>query len=121
MAPTKKKPAPSKKTQKPTKKFQFLHIDFSKLTVSYVLLLVTVVLGFAFFEMHRLCDLSPLGEITAGTMVCLGVVIVSYMKRAHNKDTVNLEIEKTKKLSALKKKSGDDFVYERIEDVDLTV
>lgn len=110
-----------KKTAKHAKRFSLPHIEFSKITVSYVLFLVTVVLGFSFFEMHRLHDLSPLGEIVAGTMVCLGIVILSYMKRAHNKDTVDLEIQKTKKLSELKKKSGEDFVYERIEDVDLTV
>lgn len=111
----------SSKGGKRAKQFVLPHIEFSKITVSTVLLLTTLFLLFVCWKMHVLGDLTPVSDIAPPLFVCVGIVVYAYMKRAYQKDMVNLEIEKTKKLSELKKKSGDDFVYERIEDVDLTV
>ena len=116
--------APKKDTAKDKKRgkqFALPHIEFSKICVSVTLAIVIGFLIFVCYEMHRLNDLSPVGYIGGGIIICLGIVVHAYMKRAYQKDLANIEIEKTRKLTALKKKSGDDFVYERIEDVTLTV
>lgn len=123
---TKKKPSASSKKEpakgaKRGKVFALPHIEFSKICVSVTLFIVISFLIFVCYEMHRLNDLSPVGYIGGGIIICLGIVVHAYMKRAYQKDLANIEIEKTRKLSALKKKSGDDFVYERIDDVSLTV
>lgn len=107
-------------TGKRSSGFALPHIEFSKFCVGYVLVLVTSFLIFVCYEIHRQSDLSAVGYMAGGVLVCLGIVILAYMKRAYHKDLTDLEIDKTKKLSAIKKKAGDDFVYEPINDVDLT-
>ena len=96
------------------------HIECSKLCLWCVLLLVCAFLVFVCYEVHLTGDLSAIGYIAAGVLVCLGLVVKAYMKRAYQKDLVELELEKTKRLTALKKKYGEDFVYERIDDIDLS-
>ena len=97
------------------------HFEFSKFCVVVVLMLCACFLWFTCYEIHMTGDLSAVGYIATGVLVCLGIIVNAYMKRAYQKDLVNLEIEKAKKLTVLKKKYGDDFVYERIDDVDLSV
>ena len=97
------------------------HIEFSKLCVSAVCLLCVAFIVFVCYEIHITGDLSAVSYIATGILVCLGLVVNAYMKRAYQKDLVELELEKAKRLTALKKKHGDDFVYERIDDVDLGV
>lgn len=97
------------------------HIECSKLCVWCVLLLVFAFLVFVCYEVHLTGDLSAIGYIAAGILVCLGLVVKAYMKRAYQKDLVELELEKTRYLTVLKKKYGEDFVYERIDDIDLSV
>lgn len=109
------------KSGKRAKKFTLPHIEFSKLSVSVILLIAIGFLIFVCYEMHRLNDLSAVAYIGGGLIVCIGIVIHAYMKRAYQKDMVDLEIKKAKQLTAIKKKSGEDFVYDEIEDVTLTV
>ena len=52
-------------------------------------------------------------------MLCLAIIVRAYMKRAYQKDLVQLEIEKAKKLSQLKEETGENFTYEPIVDVTL--
>ena len=111
----------NKKPAKRVKKNTLPHIEFSKITVGAVIAIAVSFLIFVCRQMSVLGDLSPASYIAPSLFLCVGIVVYAYMKRAYQKDLVELEIEKTKKLSALKKQSGEDFVYERIEDVDLTV
>lgn len=95
------------------------HIEFSKICVACIFLLSVAFIVFVCVEMHIQCNLEPVSYIGAGILVCLGIVMRAYMKRAYQKDLTDIEIEKAKRLTELKKESGDDFVYERIEDVSL--
>lgn len=97
------------------------HIECSKLCVWCTLLLTAAFLLFVCYEVHHTGDLSAIGYVAAGVLICLGLVVNAYMKRAYQKDLVELELEKAKRLTVLKKKYGDDFVYERIDDVNLSV
>lgn len=106
---------------KRAKQFALPHVEFSKISVSLSFIIVIGFLAFVCYEMHRLNDLSAVGYIGGGILVCLGIIVHAYMKRAYQKDLVDLEIKKTRQLTALKKKYGDDFVYDEIEDVTLTV
>lgn len=103
------------------KQFALPHIEFSKVSVALAFAIVIGFLVFVCYEMHRLGDLSAVGYIGGGILLCLGIIVHAYMKRAYQKDLVDLEIKKTKQLTSLKKKYGDDFVYDEIEDVNLTV
>ena len=113
--------ATKNETGKRTKKFVLPHIEFSKIVVSLTILLVSGFLFFTCYEIHITGDMSAVGYIGGGILICLGIVVHAYMKRAYQKDLVNLEIKKARQLTKLKQQSGDDFVYERIDDVDLTV
>lgn len=92
-------------------------VEFSKLAVTATFLLVVGFILYVCVEMHIQQNLEPVSYVGAGLLVCLGVIVRAYMKRAYQKDLVNLEIEKAKKLTQLKEKHGDDFVYEPISDV----
>ena len=45
--------------------------------------------------------------VAAGVLLCLAIIVRAYMKRAYQKDLVQLEIEKAKKLSQLKEETGE--------------
>ena len=79
------------------------HIEFSKICVSAAFLLSIAFVIFVCVEMHRQ----------------LAIIVRAYMKRAYQKDLVQLEIEKAKKLSQLKEETGENFTYEPIVDVTL--
>ena len=74
---------------------------------------------FVCVEMHRQSNLDPVSYIGAGVLLCLAIIVRAYMKRAYQKDLVQLEIEKAKKLSQLKEETGENFTYEPIVDVTL--
>lgn len=92
-------------------------IEFSKICVTAVFFLAVSFIIFVCAEMHRQNNLDPVSYIGAGVLLCLGIIVRAYMKRAYQKDLVNLEIEKAKKLTQLKEEHGDDFVYEPINDI----
>ena len=92
--------------------------EFSKIVVTYTLILSTVFLLFICYEMHRLGDLSPIAYIGTGIVGLLTIVIGAYMWRAKQKDLVYLEFELNKKILEIKKESGEDFEYNRIEPLD---
>lgn len=96
-------------------------LECSKVCVWCTLVMVSAFLVFVCYEVHLTSDLSSIGYIATGVLVCLGMVVNAYMKRAYQKDLVELELEKTKQLTALKKKYGEDFIYERVDDVDFSV
>ena len=104
---------------KRAKKFKLPHIEFSKISVSMAFLLSFGFIIFVCYEMHIQQNLEPVSYIGAGVLLCLAIIVRAYMKRAYQKDLADIEIEKTKRLTAIKKEAGDDFVYERIEDVSL--
>ncbi len=92
-------------------------IEFSKVCVAVAFLLSLGFIVYVCVEMHLQQNLEPVSYIGAGLLLCLGIIVRAYMKRAYQKDLVNLELEKAKKLTQLKEKHGDDFVYEPISDV----
>lgn len=95
------------------------HIEFSKICVSAAFLLSIAFVIFVCVEMHRQSNLDPVSYIGAGVLLCLAIIVRAYMKRAYQKDLVQLEIEKAKKLSQLKEETGENFTYEPIVDVTL--
>ena len=95
------------------------HIEFSKICVSTAFLLSLAFIVFVCVEMHLQNNLDPVSYIGAGILLCLAIIVRAYMKRAYQKDLVQLEIEKTKKLSRLKEETGENFTYEPIADVTL--
>ena len=92
-------------------------IEFSKICVGVSFLLTVGFIVYVCVEMHLQQNLDPVSYIGAGILLCLGIIVRAYMKRAYQKDLVNLEIEKAKKLTQLKEKHGDGFVYEPINDI----
>ena len=96
-----------------------VHIEFSKICVSAAFLLSIAFIIFVCVEMHRQNNLDPVSYIGAGILLCLAIIVRAYMKRAYQKDLVQMEIEKAKKLSQLKEEAGENFTYEPIADVTL--
>lgn len=95
------------------------HVEFSKITVSLTFLLCVAFIVYVCVEMHLQSNLEPVAYIGGGLLICLGLIVRAYMKRAYQKDLVQLEIEKAKQLSRLKEEAGDNFTYEPISDVSL--
>ena len=101
------------------KKTKLKHVEFSKISVAMAFLLAFGFVIFVCYEMHIQQNLEPVSYIGAGVLLCLAIIVRAYMKRAYQKDLADIEIEKTRRLTEIKKEAGDDFVYERIEDVSL--
>ena len=109
-----------KRVSKPKKRSTHrTHIEFSKICVSIAFLLSLAFVVFVCVEMHLQNNLDPVSYIGAGVLLCLAIIVRAYMKRAYQKDLVQLEIEKAKKLSQLKEETGENFTYEPIADVTL--
>lgn len=75
---------------------------FSTLAVGFVV--------FVCYEMHRLNDLSPVAYIGPSIVGLLASVLAFYMWRAKAKSQTDLEWEKTRQLTALRKKHPEAFV-----------
>lgn len=108
-----------KRTKKKTQRKKPVFFEYSKICVAAAFVLTAAFLIYICVEMHLQQNLEPVSYVGGGLLICLGIIVRSYMKRAHQKDVVNLEIDKTKQLSKLKEEHGDNFVYERVEDVNL--
>ena len=108
-----------KRVSKSKKRGRGIYIEFSKICVSVAFLLSVTFIVFVCVEMHRQNNLDPVSYIGAGVLLCLASIVRAYMKRAYQKDLVQLEIEKAKKLSQLKEEAGENFTYEPIADVTL--
>lgn len=93
--------------------------EYSKIITTIVLsVFSSLAVGFVVFvcyEMHRLRDLSAV-EHLAGPIVGIPAAIVAfYMWRAKAKSKSDLEWEKTKQLTLLRKKYPEHFVNGSIE------
>lgn len=92
-------------------------VAFSKLIVGFVITLVTAFVVFCCYEMHRLCDLSPISYIGTGMIALLSTVVAAYMWRAKQQDMFNLELEKIKEKAKLREELGDNFKDEVMTEV----
>ena len=89
---------------------------FSQFIVGYVMFLVTAFIVFCCYEMHRLDDLSPIAVMGGGIIALLTAVVGTYMWRARQTDLFTLEMEKIKEKAKLRKKYGEYFEDETMED-----
>ena len=59
------------------------------------------------------------GQARKAQHICHTIIVRAYMKRAFQKDLVQPEFKKAKKLSQLKEEPEENFTYEPIVDVKL--
>lgn len=84
----------------------------SKIAMASVLALVWLFVVWCCFEMHRLCDLSPLAYIGPAIIAMGAVTVGFYMWRAKQSDMVQIEMKRLETIAELKKKHGDDLPNE---------
>jgi len=94
-------------------------MEFSKKVTIAALLLAWFFIVFVCYEMHITQNLEPVAYIGAGIVIMLAICVKAYMKRAYQADLVNMKVDQSRKLSELKIKYGENFVYENIEDIQL--
>jgi len=104
----------NKNTKKTKKKMEFS----KKVTIASVAL-VYMFIVFVCYLMYTLQSLEPVAYIGAGLVIMLAICVKAYMKRAYQQDLVNMKVNQSEKLSELKVKFGDNFVYENIDDINL--
>lgn len=111
--------AAKNKTAHATKKAVKQKVQTSKLIVYSSLALSWAFIIFICYEMHRLCDLSPVAVIGTSLVGMIAATNAAYMWRAKQEDYLKLELEKIKRLSEMKKKYGDDFISEELHEVNM--
>jgi len=108
----KEKTVENKEVKQARKKMEFS----KKVTIASVVLTYLFIL-FVCYEMHETQNLDPVAYIGAGIVIMLAICVKAYMKRAYQQDLVNMKVNQAEKLSELKAKYGENFVYENIDDV----
>lgn len=111
--------AAKSKTTRTMKKTAKQKMQTSKLIVYSSLALSWAFIVFICYEMHRLCDLSPVAVIGTALVGMIAATNAAYMWRAKQEDYSRLELEKMKQLSEMKKKYGDDFILEELHEVNM--
>ena len=92
----------TKKTEYSKKVTTIVVAIFSTLATAFII--------FVCYEMHRLCDLSPVAYIGPSIAGILASVIGFYMSRAKAKSKTDLEWEKTKQMTLFREKHPESFV-----------
>lgn len=100
--------------------------EYSKSIVAWMIIplfiMVYCFIIFCCYMIFRTNDLSPITYIAPAILgafaaICC-ITVKWYMWRAKQKDYVQLDIEKNKMLSRMKKEFGDDFVYQETREVE---
>lgn len=107
----------ARKNIRPIKRTSKQKTQTSKLIVYSSLALSWAFILFVCYEMHRLCDLSPVSVIGTALVGMIATTNAAYMWRAKQEDYLRLELEKMKQLSEMKKKYGEDFILEELHEV----
>ncbi len=102
------------------------HVDYSKKLVGTVLFHIFAItdlfLIFCCYEMHELEDLSAMSYIAPVIFGAFSITVSAalgfYNWRASQNDFMKIEIEKTKQLSELKEKYGDNFTYTETKEIE---
>lgn len=84
--------------------------EYSKKITTAAVILAYAFVIFVCYEMHRLCDLSPVSFIGVGIIAMLAICVRSYMKRAYQRDLVWMRVNQSRELSKLKVEYGDNFI-----------
>lgn len=83
--------------------------EFSKIIVAAIVALCIYFVLWSMHAMEETGDLSPIQYLAPSLAGVLAAIVVGYFSRAKAKDKADLEYEKTKQLSKLKRQYGDDF------------
>lgn len=94
--------------------------EYSKKITTAAVILAYAFVIFTCYEMHRLCDLSPISFIGVGIIAMLAICVRSYMKRAYQRDLVWMRVNQSRELSKLKVEFGDNFILAE-QQMDVTV
>ena len=108
------------------KKKEKAHVDYSKklvgIVLAHIFIITDVFLIFCCYEMHSLEDLSALSYIAPVIFGAFSITVSAalgfYNWRASQNDFMKIEIEKTKQLSELKEKYGDNFTYTETKEIE---
>lgn len=90
---------------------------FSKTLVMLVIVIAVGFIAFSCYEMHRLCDLTPIAYIGSGIIGLLATVVAMYMWRAKQSDLYDLEIRKIKDKARLRRRLGEYYSDETVTQV----
>lgn len=112
--------------KKKKEKKEKVHIDYSKklvgIVLAHIFIITDVFLVFCCYEMHKLQDLSSLSYIAPVIFGAFSITVSAalgfYNWRASQNDFMKIEIEKTKQLSELKEKYGDNFTYMETQEIE---
>lgn len=83
--------------------------EFSKIIVTAIVALCIYFVLWSMHAMEKTGDLSPIQYLAPTLGGVLASIVIGYFSRAKAKDKADLQYEKTKQLSNLKQKYGDDF------------
>lgn len=83
--------------------------EFSKLLVMAICGLCFYFVCWCMWAMGRTGDLSPIAYLAPSLSGVLATVAIGYFSRAKAKDIADLQYEKTKQMSRLKRQYGEDF------------
>lgn len=93
--------------------------EYSKVVTTVVVSVFSVLavgfVAFVCYEMHRLGDLSPVAYMAGPIVGIPAAIIAFYMWRAKAKSQNDLEWEKTKQLTKLRRKHPDAFVEGKLD------
>lgn len=89
--------------------------EYSKVIVGWTFIVITAFFIFAFYEMHRLNDLTQLEFVTDVIKFLCVASVGGYFWKAKAENEVKLELEYQREASKLKKQYGEDFVTETLE------
>lgn len=91
--------------------------EYSKVLVGGVMIGVAWFIHWCTRAMTESGDYSALPDLIKYVCILGAIALMCYAFRCKQKDKVDIEMERLKNINEMKKKYGDDFIYEEMAEV----